>query len=61
MATDGSPLAQYTGKKKLAQGIVKTLGVVGRLHLHLHTNQHAFGLRLNRKTHQPTMGRLQRT
>ena len=33
---------------------------MGRLHLHLHTNQHAFGLTLNRKTHQPIMGRQQR-
>ena len=48
-------------KKKLAEGIVKTLGVVGRPQLHLHTHQHIFGLTLNRKTHLPIMGRQQRT
>ena len=59
-ATSGFPFGVAYRRKNLTKEIAKTLEVVGRLHLHLHAHQHAFGLILNRKTHQPTMGRLQR-
>ena len=52
-----APKWRSIGKKNWVQGTATTLEVVGRLLLHLHTNQHAFGLILNRKTHLPIMGR----
>ena len=51
----------YKKAKTGAKRTAKTLEVVGRHHLHLHTHQHIFSLTLNRKTHQPIMGRLQIT
>ena len=61
METNGSLFGAVYIRKKWAKGTAKALEVVGHLHRHLHNHHHGFGLILNRKTHLPTMGRLQRT